>query len=970
MSATATATSGPTTEQVMAFWQQCHNGIAVGTRRPTAYPEWVTLEVAEGGFATGRALALLGEGAVTSADFMANDGVATLEGMLDSGKYRVDQPENAALLVLVWLLRQGRVDDAGALFAEIAPYMDELRFYPHPTELPSTASSTVAAVTNVGVMRSALAEMKRSNAAKEASALSHRHNQARRQRAVAEGYAELQGDAVALLVATTGDQQAAFLALDGATDEGAAAAAALLFSSNGGDIGGESAFAEAVAAIEARAADLAQRFGAVPSHQRESTTTAMVLAALRDPAACDRPALARRLLAVAKARGVKGSDAFTAYLKRTATSAPLDQRVAEKVDAVLARVADLPAEATISSAAAVLAPLTAAEDTVAAASPRTAAVTPGIARIVRRATVGTLSDLITEGIIVSAEMIASVLPGMLAAAAGEAIEDPAAKTLYAQLSVSFAKRRSLLLVNLEKQVRLEELPWARPILGLLRTTASTEGEASSAAEEARRCDAVVAEAVRCYMTHFPATVTPNKVVSALKDVMRKGAVSAKANLMEELAADIFQNAFSPNFDAAALVASEAMRDTVYSRYYDLGPVYDSIAEEYPALQEEIRVLREKKAALIKARDESKEPRVDYHKQGQEEALKIFNDYKESSGGKIIYSKRHFAPLTPRGQKAKDDVYQCWARMYAKIEEEGKTPDYTNLSQQVQAMQREVCEAYFKETGKAVLHHEYMTTGYEHPPTTPREKAAEEAMDAVQHKYNMLATEQRNPGYMIQKEIDGKGLLIGLAKRMMATWQMPHNGGMYNSVQGGRTIEAAMVITTHNLAQCADMCGATSLAAVDFGASAVKAWDYIARTFVSPPKERRAILHARRDVAYAWRQILFFITKAGERATAEGGECVAAQRAVAAKMRASVEERARKVRPEAADKLIAHFIAPLEAVIEGAVHTIPEGAKITDGAVVLGYYGWHSFSNRKEKAEGEEDAEGEDADEEEDDEEDV
>ena len=60
MSATITATttvtaSGPTTAQVMSFWSALHGGHAIGTRRPTAYPEWVTLEVAEGGFATGRA---------------------------------------------------------------------------------------------------------------------------------------------------------------------------------------------------------------------------------------------------------------------------------------------------------------------------------------------------------------------------------------------------------------------------------------------------------------------------------------------------------------------------------------------------------------------------------------------------------------------------------------------------------------------------------------------------------------------------------------------------------------------------------------------------------------------------------------------------------------------------------------------------------------------------------------------------
>ena len=171
----------------MAFWKTMHGGMAVGTRRPTAYPEWVTLEVAEGGFATGRPLAKHAEGEVSSADFVAHGGLETLVEMLDSGRYRLDQPENAALLVIVWLLRQGRSEEATALFGEIAPYMDELRFYPHATAEPSSVSSTVAAVTNVGSLRTALEVLKRRNAS--CGGVSYRHNQQRRQRAVAEGYA-------------------------------------------------------------------------------------------------------------------------------------------------------------------------------------------------------------------------------------------------------------------------------------------------------------------------------------------------------------------------------------------------------------------------------------------------------------------------------------------------------------------------------------------------------------------------------------------------------------------------------------------------------------------------------------------------------------------------------------------------------------------------------------------------------------
>ena len=801
---TTTVTNTVTNAQLTAWWSALHGGLAIGSRRPTSYPEWVTLEVAEGGFATGQALAATryvsgGEQAAdpTSAAFMAAGGLDTLTEMLASGRYRIQQPENAALPVVAWLLQQGRADEAKALFAELGPYMDELRFYPYPSEEPAAVSSTTAAVTTVGEMREALQSIRRRTEAFEAAnggaTASHRHNQQRRQRAVAEGYAALQGDAIALLVGTAGERREAFLALatagDAAAEESGAdedaraeRGAAMLFAD------GAPLAAEAVGAIEARAADLAQRFGAVPSHQRAGTTTAMALAALRSapPVGADRVALAKRLLAVARSRGVVGYAAFEKYLARTAVSAVPAPQTAAKVEAVIARAAALPDEASLGAAdrAALLAPLEQTAD--AGGDARGAALPPTIARAVTRATTGTLDELIASGAIASAEMIATVLPRMLSAAAGACIADPAARLLYARLSAAFAQRRSLLLVNLEKQVRFEELPWARPLVALL-----------AGADEGSQCDAVVREAVRCLFTHFPATIIPNKVVSALKDVMRKGVLGAKANLTEELATDIFQGAFSPNFDAAALSAAAAMRGTVYSRYYGLEGAYGGAAERHAELQAEVAALKEQQAAI-------------------------------------------------------------------------RVPDLTLYSS-------------------------------------------------------------------LQQEIYAKGLLVRLAKEKMVDWGCPHSGASYNTVQSGRLIEAAMVLTTHNLAQCAAMCGGSIAdAGVDAAASALKAWTYIVRTFVSPPTARRAVLHARRDVAYAWRQTLFFVSQAG----AAAADAEAAQRAVLAQMREAVEWFAYD--NVAADVLAAHFLTPLEAVIGGAEHPISEGSSAADGAIVLGYYGWQSF----------------------------
>ncbi|MBK7842034.1 MAG: hypothetical protein IPJ49_31050 [Candidatus Obscuribacter sp.] len=58
------------------------------------------------------------------------------------------------------------------------------------------------------------------------------------------------------------------------------------------------------------------------------------------------------------------------------------------------------------------------------------------------------------------------------------IDDPALARLFLQLYIAFRKRRSLLLLNLESQVKLEELPW----LSVIAPWINKDGVASSAAK--------------------------------------------------------------------------------------------------------------------------------------------------------------------------------------------------------------------------------------------------------------------------------------------------------------------------------------------------------------------------------------------------------------------------------------------------------------------------------------------------------
>ena len=105
-----------------------NGSIAAGSRTPiSGVPAWATLEVVTGGFATGELLAggelrdherrLLSE-LPTSVEgnerqtlnsfFVTEEGMARLRDMLSSGRYEIEVPEEGALLVVAWLLGQGK----------------------------------------------------------------------------------------------------------------------------------------------------------------------------------------------------------------------------------------------------------------------------------------------------------------------------------------------------------------------------------------------------------------------------------------------------------------------------------------------------------------------------------------------------------------------------------------------------------------------------------------------------------------------------------------------------------------------------------------------------------------------------------------------------------------------------------------------------------------------------------------------
>src|SRR6185437_779580 len=148
-------------------WKQVIAGseaesLTLGTRTPVrGAPSWATLDVAHGGFATGGLLAsgplrpheieLLraveahpgDERRTLNLHYLSDAGRAELAQMLASGCYRIEVPEEGAMLAAAWLLDHGQPNQAGEILDAIMPFTNQLRFYPVPTSSPLTPSAVV-----------------------------------------------------------------------------------------------------------------------------------------------------------------------------------------------------------------------------------------------------------------------------------------------------------------------------------------------------------------------------------------------------------------------------------------------------------------------------------------------------------------------------------------------------------------------------------------------------------------------------------------------------------------------------------------------------------------------------------------------------------------------------------------------------------------------------------------------------------
>ncbi len=529
-------------------WQQVLAGMAqgwldVGSRTPVkGLPAWVTPEVVHGGFATGdpaaggplrtdetdraQRLGLPADRRALFWSWLTDAGLAELRELLDSDRYRVEYAEEAALPVVAWLLRHGDRDAALSVLEEIAPFADRLRFIPAPSDQRAGDPDVVYRQT-AGEARRIL-EQRQPNVRIETM---------REALTVWNPFAD---ELLALWCET----------------------------SDGGRIGAVTSegWLSRAQQVLAHYRRFAAEYTLCTKHRNTKGSIGVLRTALeRRVAGAELTPRERGLVqsvvdAMLRKRGRPGSPEHSAIREQQADEAarPGHHQLAQLV---ANRLADLPQDSGISDVDHLLRPVDAAETHLVgpvAGWPMPRPVT----RVVTRAAAGTPEQLIDRGVIASSEVLARLTPQLAAATAASAYPDPALRILMDATYRAFRNRRSLLLLNLEHQVRLTELPWVQAV-------ASSRIDTSDTRDQARRTLVRLACAA---VGGFPATVLPNPLVSEL------ATLSKQANLdlpwVEELAADIFMGTFSGKFLQAAKVAGRLLGDSLYARYYDV---------DYPAI---------------------------------------------------------------------------------------------------------------------------------------------------------------------------------------------------------------------------------------------------------------------------------------------------------------------------------------------------------------------------------------------------
>ena len=562
----ALRSTGATASRRVTQWRHVLAGmldgtLRHGTRTPVAdAPPWVTLEVAHGGFATGRFQAAgpllphevetlsrvdrpsgVTERAALNAFFLSDTGRAELRDRLRTGRYRIDVPEEAALPVTTWLIDQGENERAEQLLETISPFFDRLRFYPHPAQRPAPSGAGVyvqPASTVIAALRS-----KRPNAAVQTM------------KEAIQVWTPLYDQAVELFLETVeGDTPRI------STDENGE----LVRRADGNPIveGGwpcrryPDGWTERARALldEFERQRRNHQLSAKPEKPKENFARlrGYLARAADDPGALvgrDVGMIRKIIASYVTKHGAPGSAKLseTRSMQARIAAQPSYHRLAQML---ADRIAAYESDEGVPDIDVRIARLEQEGDAG-------ISLPPSLTAKALRCLEAPIETLVARGIVTSSESVALLLPHLTAQLRAGGIDQVEVRRLYECVYSAFRRRRSLLLLDLESQVRLDELPW----ISALAPWIGYDEESRRAAREAMR------QATRLVIESFPQTILPNRLVRELRALA--SASGERIPLVDELAADIFMDTFSEVYLRAAQAAAPVIGGTLYHRYFGL-----------------------------------------------------------------------------------------------------------------------------------------------------------------------------------------------------------------------------------------------------------------------------------------------------------------------------------------------------------------------------------------------------------------
>ena len=540
--------------------------LQIGSRTPASgTPAWATLEVVTGGFATGQ---LLAGGALTDHEkelaqelniplgpdtrtllngyFISQEGVERLCKHASNGQFSVNLPEEGALLAVACLLEKDDVASADSILSQIYPYFGELRFFPHFSGESSIGSESVfLQPVSTSVTKLESIKPNRQIAAQEEAI---------------KVWIPLYDSLVSLLLETVeGDIPSVAVEKSGKPVRNAGGQCEL----HGGWPG------------RIFPADWADRAQLVINLHKEKTSQSILCKRrlkngtphmrllkvtqllIEDPMKLsdgDRQYVRLQLARYIAKRGLPDGVRQRAYREKQnlQCGGPKYYDIAE---ILRQRLKSLPQGRGLENISLSTAPVSLGEATDKV--PEGTHIPQHLVKKVGRAQVATVDELVQQGYITSADVLAETLPQITSGIRASSFTDGKLKQIYVSVYRAFRQRRSLLLLNLESQVKITELPWIFEIEKYRNTTLADKELAM----------VVLTDIVALALSHFPQALLPNKLLQEVRALVNQAGLETP--IVDEVAADIFMGGFTQKYADAATIAAELLQGSLYERYYDI-----------------------------------------------------------------------------------------------------------------------------------------------------------------------------------------------------------------------------------------------------------------------------------------------------------------------------------------------------------------------------------------------------------------